>query len=281
MPAQAHLADPAPTARLAALLADCHGELSEAAIAEARSIGADASSAVVAALLDAELASPTEDFTPLAAMYLATELRLAGAVPALVSCVLRADADDLWEEALVALSCIGAPAVEALLAAFEAHFDSDARANLAEALLATEANDERILTAFLRLLDDDTEKGAAKLGQYGDPRALPALVEALDRAELDPLGNRDFLANEDVLNLAGAIEALGGSLTQGQRAKVQRVLRHRERLFLQARRPLVKSPEAAKLPSPGIAPASSEAPAPPETQAARARAGLRIRRSLS
>ena len=237
MPAQANLADPAPTARLAALLADCDGELSEAALAEARSIGADASSAVVAALLDAELTSPTDEFAPLAAMYLATELRLAGTVPALVSCVLRADVgEELWEAALIALRAIGAPAVEPLLVAFDAHLDPDARASLADALLATQATDERILTAFLRLLDDDLVEGASKLTDYGDRRALPALVEALDRAELDPLGSRDFLANEAVLNLAGAIEALRTMLTQAQRAKEQRVLRRRERLFLEARR---------------------------------------------
>lgn len=237
MPALAHLADPAPTARLAALLADCDGELSEAALAEARSIGADASSAVVAALLDAELTSPADEFAPLAAMYLATELRLAGTVPALVACVLRADlADDLWEAALTALGAIGAPAVEPLLVAFDAHPDPDARANLADALLATQATGERIVTALLRLLDDDAAEGASKLAGYGDRRALPALVEALDRAELDPVGDRDFLANEDVLNLAGAIEALGGTLTQAQRAKEQRVLRRRERVFLAARR---------------------------------------------
>jgi hypothetical protein len=237
MPAHALLADPVPPTRLAALLAECDGGLCEAALAEARSIGADASSAVVAALLNTELTSPSDDWTPLAAVYLATELRLAGTVPALVSCVLQADVgDELWEAALIALRGIGAPAVEPLLAAFDAHSDLVARASIADALLATRATDEGILNAFLRLFDDDTVEGADKLAQYGDRRALPALVEALDRAELDPVGNRDFLANEDVLNLAGAIEALGGTLTETQRAKEQRVLRRRERLFLEARR---------------------------------------------
>jgi SEC-C motif len=229
--------DSALTSRLAALLADCDGDLSEAVLSEARSIGADASSAVVVALLDAEFASPTDDFRPLAAMCLATELRLAGTVPALVSCILRVDVgDELWEAALVALGAIGASAVEPLLVAFDARSELDARASLADALLATQATDERILAAFIRLLDQDAVEGASKLAEYGDRRALPALVEALDRAEFDPDGSRDFLANEDVLNLAGAIEALGGTLTNLQRAKEQRVLRNRERVFREAAR---------------------------------------------
>jgi hypothetical protein len=226
-----------PSTRLAALLADCVGELSEAARAEARSIGPDGASAVVAALLEAELASPSDDLAPLAAMYLASELRLAGALPALVSCVLHADlADDLWEAALSALYAIGSPAVESLLAAFEAHSDPDARAGLADALLAMEATDDRILNGLLQLLDQDAAKGASRLAEYGDPRALPALVEALDRAELAPLDSRDGLANEDVLDLAGAIKVLGGALNEVQRAKEQRVLRLRRRLLSEAMR---------------------------------------------
>lgn len=237
MPANAAIADRAPSTRLAELLADRDGELTEAALAEARIIGADASSAAVAALLEAEVALPSGDLAPLAAIYLATELRLAGTLPALVSCVLHPDlADDLWEAALSALNAIGAPAVGPLLAAFQAHSGSDARASLADALLATEVNDERILTAFLQLLDQDPARGASRLAEYGDRRALPALVEALDRAELDPLGGRDFLASEDVLNLAGAIEALGGALDEGQRAKEQRVLRRRRSLVREAMR---------------------------------------------
>jgi hypothetical protein len=237
MPAHALPAAAPATTRLAALLADCDGALSEAAIAEARSIGPDSASTVVAALLEAELESPSDDFAPLGAMYLAAELRLAGTLPTLVSCVLRPGlADDLWGAALSAFYAIGAPAVEALLAAFEAHSDPDGRASLADALLAMEATDDRILTGLLQLLDEDAATGASKLAEYGDPRALPALVEALDRAELGPLDSRDDLANEDVLNLAGAIAALGGTLNEAQRAKEQRVLRRRRRLLSEAMR---------------------------------------------
>ena len=247
MPADTVLADPMPPTRLAALLAECDGALTEAALAEARFIGADATSAVVAALLDAELTSPSDDWTPLAAVYLATELRLAGTVPSLVSCLLQADVGDaLWEAALNAIRAIGAPAVEPLLAAFDAHSDIFARSSIADALLATGATDERVLNALLRLLDDDTAQGADKLAQYGDRSALPALVEALDRAELDPAGDRDFLANEDVLNLAGAIESLGGTLTETQRAKEQAVLRRREGVFFEARR--LSAHEIAQVP---------------------------------
>ena len=249
MPADTVLADPMPPTRLAALLAECDGALTEAALAEARFIGADATSAVVAALLDAELTSPSDDWTPLAAVYLATELRLAGTVPSLVSCLLQADVGDaLWEAALNAIRAIGAPAVEPLLAAFDAHSDIFARSSIADALLATGATDERVLNALLRLLDDDTAQGADKLAQYGDHRVLPALVKALDRAELDPAGDRDFLANEDVLNLAGAIQSLGGTLTETQRAKEQAVLRRREGVFLEAQRLSAQEIESAQVP---------------------------------
>ena len=156
--------------------------------------------------------------------------------------------DELWEAALNALRAIGAPAVEPLLAAFDAHSDIFARSSIADALVATGATDERVLNALLRLLDDDTVQGADKLAQYGDRSVLPALVEALDRAELDPAGDRDFLANEDVLNLAGAIQSLGGTLTETQRAKEQAVLRRREGVFLEARRLSAEEIERAQGP---------------------------------
>jgi SEC-C motif/PBS lyase HEAT-like repeat len=225
------------TTPLPRLLAECEGELSEPALAEARRMGADASSAIVAACLEAELTSPTYDCTPIAALQLATELRLAGTVPALASCVLRADVDDdLWDAALTALCAIGTPAVQPLLEVLDAHPDPVARVRLADALVEMQARDERILTARLRLLEEDAVEGARSLEAYGDPRALPALLDALDRAELDPLGDRDFLANEDVLRLAAAVEALGGTLTDEQRAKQQRVLQRRARVLREAER---------------------------------------------
>jgi hypothetical protein len=123
MPVHALLAAE-PTPHLAALLADCEGELSAAARSEARSIGANASSAVVAGILEAELRSPSDAFAPLVALH------------------------------------------------------------------------------------------------------------------LEPFGGGDLLANEDVLDLAGAIELLGGTLTEAQRAKEQRVLLRRRWLEREAgRRP--------------------------------------------
>lgn len=236
MPAQVHSADPSPATRLAALLAACDGELDEASLAEARSIGPDAASAVVAALLEAEIASPSDDPAPLSAVYLAADLRLAGAAPALASCVLRVDEEDeLWKAAMVAIRDIGPPAVDPLLAAFDACLDVEGRARVADALLETGAADDRLLGAFLELLDDDPVEGADRLARYRDPRALPALAEALDRAELDdPAAGRDFLANEDVLVLATAIETVGGTLTAAQRAKARRVRHRRQRLLAEA-----------------------------------------------
>ena len=229
--------------RLAALLADWESDGAEAAaLAEARAMGPDAAAAAISSILDSERAAPEVGYAGLAALRLATHLALPATVPALVAYVVEPLGDDLWEEAVLALSCIGAPAVEGLLLAFEARRRVETRNDLARALLATEVKDDRILEALIRLLDEDVEEGASRLAEYGDPRALPALGAALDRERVDPAGRTDILANAPILDLADAIEWLGGTLTTAQRAKKDRALGSRDRLFEAARRLALDEP---------------------------------------
>jgi len=120
MRAHALFKSPALDTRFAALLAS-DDALGEVAFTEARSAGAETATAVVTAILEQELASPSDEVAPLAALRVAADLKLAGTVPALVACVLAVEDDDLWYATLSAMVALGTAAVGPLLAAFDDH----------------------------------------------------------------------------------------------------------------------------------------------------------------
>ncbi len=70
--------------------------------------------------------------------------------------------------------------------------------------------------------------GAGNLAEYGDPRALELLVRALDDYELAPADD-NLMTNQEVIELTEAIVDLGGTLTERQRRKRERVSVQRER----------------------------------------------------
>jgi hypothetical protein len=218
-------------AHLAALLAKDAFELDDETLRAARSLGPEPAAQVVTALLDAELTTGSQRHgrTPIRAAILAQELRLTGAIPALVRCLEKLETlDPLAHAALDALRAMGAAAVGALLAAFDRCTGAELRARLAEALARTGVTDDRILRAFVRLLDDCATCGAGYLAEYGDRRALPELARALDRAALVPEATFRWTSNDDVVVLASAIEWLGGKLSKRQHAKLAEVLRLRD-----------------------------------------------------
>jgi len=61
---------------------------------------------------------------------------------------------------------------------------------------------------------------AGNLAEYGDPRAVPHLLEALDQYEI--VESESPLANHALIELRAAIEDLGGTLTAAQQLKCRR-----------------------------------------------------------
>jgi hypothetical protein len=155
---------------------------------------------------------------------------LRAPVAELVACLAQLEeTDPRAHAALAALEDLGPAAVAPLVAAFHRCAGADLRARHAEALLRCQApGHDRVLEAFVRMLEDDPVRGASYLSEQGDRRALPDLSRALDRAALVPETDVDWFSNEDVVALASAIVRLGGELTVGQQAKLDEVLQRRD-----------------------------------------------------
>jgi len=111
--------------------------------------------------------------------------------------------------------------LEPTLAAYAATTDAALRSNYASVLSELGVRDDGIYEILLADLDRDPVMGAGRLGVYGDPRALPVLVAAL--AQYESQGDEPF-ANQELIELEGAIEELGGELTPEQRERVDQIL---------------------------------------------------------
>jgi hypothetical protein len=240
---------PAPQATTFGALVDaCAAGPREAALAQARLLGPELAGQVVASLLDRELTHPTATPTPIVAAHLAHELRLTRAVPALVrGLVALPDVHPLLHAVRVALARLGADAVDALLTAFDAASPPDARARIAEVLLRMQVADDRIRAALVRLLEEAPSTAARYLAEYGDPRALPELARALDPAALEKTADCAICASEIAVSIARAIRALGGTLTDAQRATIDRLL-ERQRGMWQPFPPDPRPPRNAPCP---------------------------------
>ena len=124
------------------------------------------------------------------------------------------------------------PSLDALLASFHAAPDSNARTLAAMALVRTRLRDDRILAALVRLLDENPLGAAACLARHGDARAIPDLVRALDSDELVAKADCAICAAEILNQIAHSIDVLGGTLTEAQRARVERVGEEADRLWV-------------------------------------------------
>jgi hypothetical protein len=222
------------TAHLRALLEEGTSGLDDEGLAEARSLGPELAGDLVASLVESELSCPAADGTAIRAVHLASELRLARAVPALVRCIeLLDDVDPLRLAALAAVARLGPVALEALLSSFEQCSTTEARARIAEALSRTAVEDDRLRSAFTRMLEDDPEHGAHYLADHGDWRAVPDLSRAVDRLSVAPAGNCDcaICTREQLMDIASAIHALGGALSEEQAGKIDQVTKRAEALW--------------------------------------------------
>jgi len=212
----------------------------------------------VAALLEiledeplAQIDSPGKGWAPIHAAELLGDLRAATAVEPMLCALARTDPlDILHDRVLSSLPKIGAPVVEpALRAAVSA--DDEVLDSVVSVLARVGLRDDRILDLLLAQLRR-APAFASDLAEYGDPRAIPSLLEALDAFELDESGNP--FANHALIEIRCAIEELGGTLTAEQQLKCRRGQAAAESV----RRELRKSLEARVEASPPVAPARTQ-----------------------
>ena len=213
----------------------------------------DAGVAALVEILEDETLSledaPGKGWTPIHAVTLLGDLRAAEAVEPMLRILARTDAlDVLHDRVLPSLPKIGAPVLEpALRAASTA--DGDVLDSVVSVLSRIGIRDDRILDLLLAQLRRNPDL-AGNLAEYGDPRALPYLFEALDAYKIVESGN--LFANHALVELREAIEELGGTLTDEQQLKCRRGLAAAEAL----RQELFQRLEAHVTPSPSADPTS-------------------------
>jgi hypothetical protein len=195
------------------------------ALAQARAIGPEDAAEAVASVLDAYESGGDHALCERAA-HVVQELRLTGAIPALVRCAERLpQRDRVAFVACVALELLGPAAIEPLLEALGRARTPDARFAIGSALVLMPGRDGRVGVAFAAMLSDDPATAAMLLHVHGERRALPALRATLAGLDL-PAHGPDAVAAEQIVTVGEAILALGGRLTAAQRAKLQRARAH-------------------------------------------------------
>jgi hypothetical protein len=197
-------------------------------------------SEVVAPLIDL-LADPALDdvdavgqgYVPLHAAQLLGELRAPEAIGPLLEALSRTEPGYfLYEDVRHALEKLGSAVVPQALELLARTEEPGYREDLLSVLAHSGVKDERIFEALCeQLRTGDAVLAAANLAEYGDPCAIEPLKQALSALELEPPDR--LFANQLVIELAGVIAELGGSLEPLQQAKVDLVKAQREKFRLE------------------------------------------------
>ncbi|WP_309892122.1 SEC-C domain-containing protein [Archangium sp.] len=174
-----------------------------------------------------------EGYAPLHAAQLLGELRAPEAIGPLLEALSRTEPGYLlYEDVRCALEGLGSAVVPQAFALLARTEEPGYREDLLCVLAHSGVKEERIFEALCeQLRTGDGVPAAANLAEYGDPRAIEPLTQALSTLELEP-PDRPF-ANQLVIELAGAIEELGGSLEPLQQARLALVKKQREKSRLE------------------------------------------------
>lgn len=203
--------------------------------AQALAAGESIVPALVALAVD-EAASrenaPGGGYGPIHAVELLCDLRAHDAIDQLFKLLASTDPEiNLHERLIRRMPDFGAALVEPGLRHLEGA-DDEHRNSVLAVLGNLSVRDERIFAALLDALRGNSGFIAMSLADYRDPRALPHLERALARVRLDDNTNM-FGEGQDVIELAAAIEALGGELSAAGRAKKARVVAMRRAALAQ------------------------------------------------
>jgi hypothetical protein len=202
--------------------------LSETIRRDILGLGLAAVPPLVEILLDEKLAltkAPGGGYAPIHAAQLLGELRAEEAIEPMIH--VLADTDPLnilHDQVIQSMLKIGPSVMEpALRVAVNAA--PDLQDSVASILARIGLRDERILEILLNQLRRDPDS-AGNLAHYGDPRAVPHLLEALDQYKI--VEDENPFSNHALVELREAIEELGGSLTAEQQQKCRRGMRQAE-----------------------------------------------------
>jgi hypothetical protein len=181
------------------------------------------------ALIREELTAPgTTRWGAIHAVRSFGEDRFVPAIGVILEAVAATDSKEFLHDAAIrALGRIGPPAASAILTALD-QAGEETRDGLLSALADTRHPDPRILPLLLEQLARNPILAAGNLVDYGDPSVLPNLSGALDAMEPPVAPELSLLAGQEIIDVAAAIEDLGGELTAGQAGKLDRVRSQRQ-----------------------------------------------------
>ena len=166
--------------------------------------------------------APGDGYILIHAVELLSDLRAPESAESMLKVLFRCDwLEILHEQLRLALKSFGAAVLEPGLKSYTAAENQEQREAAAAVLAGIGVCDPRILTILLEVFIENSELGAGFLAEYGDPVALPQLSAALDGCRLD--AECGIFANQDVIEIADAIEVLGGTLTESQANLLQSV----------------------------------------------------------
>ena len=150
---------------------------------------------------------------------LLVDLKATEAIEPMLRTLAELDFDDsLFNRVVVRLPELGAVVLEPALAFLADHEDDeDTVQSVCEVLGKLGVKDERIFEALTDVFEYDEMAGAATFADYGDPRALPILEEAL--ADFEPDFTQSW-SRAHLLELLDAFEHLGGVLSPDVRERV-------------------------------------------------------------
>lgn len=207
------------------------GERLPSSVAEEIKAREDVVASLIEVLEDDSLAletAPGGGHAPIHAATLLRDLGAKAAIEPMLRVLGRCSVHEILFSALLdALKPFGAAVLEPALAAHGRADSDEARTAFLSVLASSGVRDPRILPLLLEVLRADTDLGASLLAEYGDPAALPHLSDVFDACALDDSG-RAF-PNQHIIELAAAIEELGGEVSESQRRKFDGAMQQRAR----------------------------------------------------
>ena len=154
--------------------------------------------------------SPGEGWPPTHAVRLLVELNATEAVQPMLTALCKTTWDEILHDRLVRhLPKFGAPVLEPALALLTPDASEDQRSSVCAVLSELGVRDDRIFHALRSLFEEDRTFGVICLSDYGDARALPLILNAID--EFAPDLDSDFW-HIDLNEYVEAYARLGGVL---------------------------------------------------------------------
>jgi hypothetical protein len=172
------------------------------------------------------------DYVPLLAVQLLRKMKAVESIDVMLYRLVNyVFVDELFNELIFCLTEFGFPVLEPALKVYseigDAKEDSFIRTVILEILSGISVRDSRIFSLLIEQLSSEAAPAADNLADYGDPAAIPYLLSAFDRCA--PRRKESEWEEEDIIEIAHAIDELGGELDSKQTLIVQDVLSTRLR----------------------------------------------------